>query len=125
MVQILLCLDPHPARCNRKHYRCTRNYFQAGGSAAGRSDWHDRLVSKVTSMRDAVAELVRDGAPVEIEAFTRLISSAAGHEIIRQRKRNLTLARLTPDVIYHQMIAGGVARKLGFSWLRDTGARGP
>ena len=68
--------------------------------------------SKVATMRDAVAELVRDGDTVAIEGFTHLISFAAGHEIIRQRKRDLTLARLTPDVIYDQMVAGGVARIL-------------
>src|ERR1043165_9563045 len=92
-----------------------------GPSAAGPRGWHDRPVSKVTSMRDAVAELVRDGDTVAIEGFTHLISFAAGHEIIRQQKRDLTLARLTPDVIYDQMIAGGVARKLVFSWLGNPG----
>ncbi|HEY3208373.1 MAG TPA: CoA-transferase [Actinomycetota bacterium] len=76
---------------------------------------------KVTSMRDAVAELVRDGDTVAIEGFTHLICFAAGHEIIRQRKRDLTLCRLTPDVIYDQMIAGGVAKKLVFSWLGNPG----
>jgi glutaconate CoA-transferase, subunit A len=79
---------------------------------------------KVTSMRDAVAELVRDGDTVAIEGFTHLISFAAGHEIIRQRKRDLTLCRLTPDLIYDQMVAGGVARKLVFSWLGNPGVGG-
>ena len=82
------------------------------------------MSSKVASMRDAVAELVRDGDTVAIEGFTHLISFAAGHEIIRQRKRDLTLARLTPDLIYDQMIAGGVARKLIFSWLGNPGVGG-
>ena len=62
--------------------------------------------SKVASMRDAIADLVRDGDTVAIEGFTHLIGFAAGHEIIRQRRRDLTLARMTPDVIYDQMIAG-------------------
>ena len=75
-------------------------------------------------MRDAVAEIVRDGDTVAIEGFTHLISFAAGHEIIRQRKRDLTLARLTPDLIYDQMVAGGVARKLIFSWLGNPGVGG-
>ena len=75
-------------------------------------------------MRDAVAELVRDGDTVAIEGFTHLISFAAGHEIIRQGKRDLTLARMTPDVIYDQMIAAGVARKLVFSWLGNPGVGG-
>ncbi|HVM31342.1 MAG TPA: CoA-transferase [Candidatus Limnocylindrales bacterium] len=77
--------------------------------------------SKVTSMRDAVAELVRDGDTVAIEGFTHLICFAAGHEIIRQRRRDLTLCRLTPDLVYDQMIAAGVARKLVFSWLGNPG----
>ncbi|MCU0506105.1 MAG: CoA transferase subunit A [Chloroflexi bacterium] len=75
-------------------------------------------------MRDAVADLVRDGDTVAIEGFTHLISFAAGHEIIRQRKRDLTLARMTPDLIYDQMVAGGVARKLVFSWLGNPGVGG-
>jgi glutaconate CoA-transferase subunit A len=81
-------------------------------------------MSKVASMRDAVAELVRDGDTVAIEGFTHLISFAAGHEIIRQRKRDLTLARLTPDLVYDQMIAAGTARKLVFSWLGNPGVGG-
>jgi glutaconate CoA-transferase subunit A len=76
---------------------------------------------KVTSLREAVAELVRDGDSVAIEGFTHLICFAAGHEIIRQRKRDLTLCRMTPDVIYDQMIGAGVARKLVFSWLGNPG----
>jgi glutaconate CoA-transferase, subunit A len=77
--------------------------------------------SKVASMRDAVAELVRDGDTLAIEGFTHLISFAAGHEVIRQRKRDLTLCRLTPDVVYDQMVGAGVARKLVFSWLGNPG----
>jgi len=82
------------------------------------------MPGKVATMRDAVAELVRDGDSVAIEGFTHLISFAAGHEIIRQRRRDLTLCRMTPDVIYDQMIAGGVARKLVFSWLGNPGVGG-
>src|SRR5881398_1337829 len=77
--------------------------------------------SKVMSMRDAIAELVHDGDTVAIEGFTHLICFAAGHEIIRQGRRDLTLCRLTPDLIYDQMVAGGVARKLVFSWLGNPG----
>ena len=73
-------------------------------------------------MRDAVAALVRDGDVVVIEGFTHLICFAAGHEIIRQRRRDLTLCRLTPDLIYDQMIAAGCARKLVFSWAGNPGA---
>jgi glutaconate CoA-transferase subunit A len=82
------------------------------------------VTSKVAAMRDAVGQLVRDGDTVAIEGFTHLISFAAGHEIIRQRKRDLVLARLTPDVIYDQMVAAGVARKLIFSWLGNPGVGG-
>ena len=82
------------------------------------------MVSKVASMADAVRELVRDGDTVAIEGFTHLICFAAGHEIIRQRKRDLTLARLTPDLVYDQMIGAGVARKLVFSWLGNPGVGG-
>ncbi len=84
---------------------------------------YDELVStsKVASMRDAIAALVRDGDSVAIEGFTHLICFAAGHEIIRQRRHDLTLIRMTPDVIYDQMIGAGVARKLVFSWLGNPG----
>src|SRR5436190_7817004 len=76
------------------------------------------------AMQDAVARFVHDGDTVVIEGFTHLICFAAGHEIIRQGRRDLTLARLTPDLIYDQMIAAGVARKLIFSWLGNPGVGG-
>ena len=72
-------------------------------------------------MRDAVARFVRDSDTVVIEGFTHLICFAAGHEIIRQGRRDLTLCRLTPDLIYDQMIAAGCARKLVFSWAGNPG----
>src|SRR5207302_10904201 len=78
-------------------------------------------VSKVVSMRDAVARFVHDGDTVVIEGFTHLICFAAGHEIIRQNRRDLTLCRLTPDLIYDQLIAAGCARKLVFSWAGNPG----
>ncbi|MGH2537546.1 MAG: CoA transferase subunit A [Candidatus Promineifilaceae bacterium] len=77
--------------------------------------------SKILSMRDAVGRFVSDRAVVAIEGFTAFIGFAAGHEIIRQRKTDLTLARLTPDLIYDQMVAAGVARKLIFSYLGNPG----
>ncbi|MFI5346202.1 MAG: CoA transferase subunit A [Elusimicrobiota bacterium] len=79
------------------------------------------MKNKVLSMKDAVASLVRDGDVVVIEGFTHLICFAAGHEIIRQKKKDLTLARLTPDLIYDQMIQAGVAKKLIFSWAGNPG----
>src|SRR5216117_805189 len=78
--------------------------------------------SKLLSMQDAVARHVRDGDVVVIEGFTHLISFAAGHEIIRQRRRDLVLCRLTPDLLYDQMIAAGCAKKLVFSWAGNPGA---
>ena len=72
-------------------------------------------------MKDAIAQLVHDGDTVVIEGFTHLICFAAGHEIIRQKKKDLTLARLTPDLIYDQMIEAGVAKKLIFSWAGNPG----
>src|SRR3989441_5836940 len=77
--------------------------------------------SKVMPMREAIARFVPDGDTVVIEGFTHLICFAAGHEIIRQGRRDLTLARLTPDLIYDQMIAAGCARKLVFSWAGNPG----
>jgi glutaconate CoA-transferase subunit A len=73
-------------------------------------------------MKEAIAANVRDGDTVVIEGFTHLICFAAGHEIIRQGRKDLTLCRLTPDLIYDQMIAAGVARKLVFSWAGNPGA---
>jgi glutaconate CoA-transferase subunit A len=80
------------------------------------------MINKVRSMKDAIATHVRDGDTVVIEGFTHLICFAAGHEIIRQRRRDLTLCRLTPDLIYDQMIAAGCAKKLVFSWAGNPGA---
>ncbi len=73
-------------------------------------------------MAAAIDRFVHDGDGVMIEGFTHLICFAAGHEIIRQRKRDLTLCRLTPDLIYDQMIGAGCAKKLVFSWAGNPGA---
>ena len=78
-------------------------------------------MGEVTTLRKAVAELVNDGDSVALEGFTHLIPTAAGHEIIRQERRNLTLIRMTPDLIYDQMIGMGCARKLIFSWGGNPG----
>jgi len=77
--------------------------------------------SKVTSLREAVAAHLHDGDTLAIEGFTHLISFAAAHEVIRQGRRGLTLARLTPDLVYDQMVAAGCASKLVFSWLGNPG----
>src|SRR5215210_7525047 len=72
-------------------------------------------------MQEAIAEYMRDGMSVAIEGFTAFICFAAGHEIIRQGRRDLTLIRMTPDLIYDQMVAAGTARKLVFSYLGNPG----
>ena len=73
------------------------------------------------TLQEAVADLVHDGDTIALEGFTHLIPFAAGHEIIRQGRRSLTLIRMTPDLIYDQMIGCGCARKLVFSWGGNPG----
>lgn len=77
--------------------------------------------NKILTMHEAVSRYVADGTLVAIEGFTAFICFSAAHEIIRQEKRNLSLCRLTPDLIYDQMVAAGVARKLIFSYLGNPG----
>jgi glutaconate CoA-transferase subunit A len=78
-------------------------------------------VAELLPLDEAVGELVHDGDTVALEGFTHLIPFAAGHEIIRQGRRDLTLIRMTPDLIYDQMIGAGCARKLIFSWGGNPG----
>jgi glutaconate CoA-transferase, subunit A len=78
-------------------------------------------VAEVVPLREAVSELVRDGDTVALEGFTHLIPFAAGHELIRQRRRDLALIRMTPDLIYDQLIGAGCARQLTFSWGGNPG----
>jgi glutaconate CoA-transferase subunit A len=73
------------------------------------------------SLRDAISDLVHQGDRIALEGFTHLIPFAAGHEIIRQDLRDLTLIRMTPDLLYDQMIGSGCARKLIFSWGGNPG----
>lgn len=75
----------------------------------------------LVSLREAVQELARDGDVVALEGFTHLIPHAAGHELIRQGRRELTLVRMTPDVVCDQLIGMGAARKLVFSWGGNPG----
>jgi glutaconate CoA-transferase subunit A len=75
----------------------------------------------IVPLSEAVAELVRDGDTVALEGFTHLIPHAAGHELIRQERRELALVRMTPDVVYDQLIGMGCARKLTFSWGGNPG----
>jgi glutaconate CoA-transferase, subunit A len=78
-------------------------------------------VAEILALDEAVAELVHDGDSVALEGFTHLIPFAAGHEIIRQRRRELTLIRMTPDLVYDQLIGMGCARKMIFSWGGNPG----
>jgi len=78
-------------------------------------------MAEIVSLREAVADLVRDGETVALEGFTHLIPHAAGHELVRQGRRELTLVRMTPDVVYDQLIGMGCARKLVFSWGGNPG----
>lgn len=78
-------------------------------------------MAEITGLVDAIASTVRDGDTVALEGFTHLIPTLAGHEIIRQERRDLTLVRMTPDLVYDQMIGMGVAAKLVFSWGGNPG----
>ncbi|WP_433192953.1 CoA transferase subunit A [Nocardia sp. CA-107356] len=78
-------------------------------------------MAEIMSLADAVRTLVHDGATVALEGFTHLIPMAAGQEIIRQGRRDLTLVRMTPDLVYDQLIGAGCVRKLVFSWGGNPG----
>jgi len=78
-------------------------------------------VAQIVTLSEAISAAVADGDTVAMEGFTHLIPHAAGHEVIRQRKHNLTLIRMTPDIIYDQLIGAGCARKLIFSWAGNPG----
>ncbi|MEU4804643.1 CoA-transferase [Actinosynnema sp. NPDC023587] len=78
-------------------------------------------MAEIGTLADAIGELVADGDVVALEGFTHLIPTAAGQEIIRQGRRELTLVRMTPDIVYDQLIGAGCARKLVFSWGGNPG----
>jgi glutaconate CoA-transferase subunit A len=87
-----------------------------------RSERRQRVpAATFAALDEAVAELVHDGATVALEGFTHLIPFAAGHEIIRQGRRDLTLVRMTPDLIYDQLIGAGCVARLVFSWGGNPG----
>lgn len=79
------------------------------------------MTQKIMTMREAIKRNIQDGDTIVIEGFTHLICFAAGHEIIRQRKQDLVVCRLTPDLIYDQIIAAGCVRKVVFSWAGNPG----
>src|SRR2546421_10257447 len=78
-------------------------------------------MADLLSLAEAAEALVHDGDVVALEGFTHLIPHATGHELIRQGRRDLTLVRMTPDLIYDQLIGMGCARKLVFSWGDNPG----
>jgi glutaconate CoA-transferase subunit A len=78
-------------------------------------------MAEITTLREAVGELVGDGDAVALEGFTHLIPFAAGHELLRQGRRELELIRMTPDVLYDQMVGAGAARNLVFSYAGNPG----
>jgi glutaconate CoA-transferase subunit A len=78
-------------------------------------------MAQFLSLAEAIEDVVRDGDTVAMEGFTHLIPSAAGHEVIRQRRKRLTLVRMTPDLIYDQLVGMGCADKLIFSWTGNPG----
>ena len=78
-------------------------------------------MTKLCSLQEAIAQFVHDGDSVYAAGFTHLIPFAAGHEIIRQGRKNLILARATPDLIYDQMVAAGCAEKVIFSYIGNPG----
>src|SRR5437763_520128 len=78
-------------------------------------------MAEIVSLAEAVEQAIHDGDAVAMEGFTHLIPFAAGHEVIRQRRRDLTLIRMTPDPIYDQLIGAGCVRKLIFSWGGNPG----
>ena len=84
--------------------------------------WYDGpVLAEIVQLAQAIQQFVRDDDIVALEGFTHLIPFAAGHEIVRQRRKNLTLVRMTPDVIYDQLIGAGAATKLVFSWGGNPG----
>ncbi|WP_282366042.1 CoA transferase subunit A [Pseudomonas sp. PS02290] len=78
-------------------------------------------MAAILSLHEAVKQFVNDGDIVALEGFTHLIPTAAGHELIRQKKKDLTLVRMTPDLIYDQLIGAGCAKRLIFSWGGNPG----
>jgi glutaconate CoA-transferase subunit A len=78
-------------------------------------------VGEIVSLKTAIADLVHDGDVVALEGFTHLIPHAVGHELIRQERRDLALVRMTPDIVYDQLIGAGCARRLTFSWGGNPG----
>src|SRR5918999_487220 len=120
-----------PPRATSSRRRSSRSSRVCGRTCTGpssasrpppsRRSSRPRLVADLLRLEEAVRELVHDGDSVALEGFTHLIPFAAGHEIVRQGRRDLTLIRMTPDLVYDQLIGMGCARKLVFSWGGNPG----
>ncbi len=87
----------------------------------GFPSWQNRGLAQITTLSQAIRESVHDGDVVALEGFTHLIPYAAGHEIVRQGKKDLTVIRMTPDVIYDMLIGSGCVKKIVFSWGGNPG----
>ena len=101
--------------------RAGRGKGGGGGEGKDKKDNQISRMSKLMSLKKAIADFVNDGDALYAAGFTHLIPFAAGHEIIRQGKKHLTLARATPDLIYDQMVAAGCAKKVVFSYMGNPG----
>src|SRR4030042_3181780 len=111
-----------PAQTERTARSCRSIHAVARPSTRGTGSQGAQMTSsKLTTLRQAVAAHVRDGDMVYAAGFTHLIPFAAGHEIIREGRRDLVLARATPDLIYDQMVAAGCSRKVIFSYMGNPG----
>ena len=80
-------------------------------------------MARITSLAEAIKSAIHDGDTIALEGFTHLIPHAAGHEIIRQGRKNLTLIRMTPDLVYDQLIGMGCVTKLDLFLGREPGRR--
>jgi len=80
-------------------------------------------MAELLTLREAVERFIQDGDTIALEGFTHLIPTAAAHEIVRQGRKDLTLVRMTPDLVYDLLIGAGCARKLVFSWGGNPGRR--
>ena len=110
-----------PRTASRCSIAGRRRTTPAAGRNRARRRYTGALVAAFVTLSDAVSRYVIPGARVALEGFTHLIPFAAGHEIIRQQLRDLTLIRMTPDLLYDQMIGCGCARNLVFSWGGNPG----
>src|ERR1019366_5112275 len=95
--------------------------LSVGGRKYGAATGKQYRMARISSLAEAIQSAIRDGDTVALEGFTHLIPHAAGHEIIRQGRKRLTLIRMTPDLIYDQLIGMGCVDKMVFSWGGNPG----